>query len=44
MRDAGIPPLRWTHVILGGAAVAGGTFALLWAIVILAWTLEGAGA
>lgn len=44
MPDAGIQPPRWWQVILGGVAVAGGTFALLWAIVILAWALEGAGA
>lgn len=32
--------MPWWQVVLGGIAVAAGTFGLLWAIVILGWALE----
>lgn len=41
MSDAPIRPMPWWQVLLGGIAVAAGTFALLWSIVILGWALEG---
>jgi hypothetical protein len=41
MPEAAKSPLPWWQVILGGVAVAAGTFGLLWAIVILGWALEG---
>lgn len=41
MREARDESPAWWAVILGGIAVAAGTFGLLWAIVILGWALEG---
>jgi hypothetical protein len=41
MRKAAHAPLPWWQVILGGIAVAGGIFGLLWSIVIIGWALEG---
>jgi len=38
LADAG---MTWWQVLLGGIAVAAGTFGFLWAIVILSWALEG---
>lgn len=44
MRIADEGRLPWWQVVLGGIAVAGAGYGLLWAIVILGWILEGPGA